>query len=243
MVARVHANEPPKEIHKTAINHLQIRYEKERELKIAFLGSGRVASALGSRWANNGHKVVYGVRDPGTDNVSEVVAKSGANASATTVDRSVIDSEVVVLGIPWNVTREVIGQLGSLEGKILIDCVNPIKSDFSGLELGDAPSAAEEIAGWAPGAKVVKAFNTVSDATMANGMYGDQQASMFYCGDDDDAKRIAAGLCAELDMEPIDAGPLQNARYLESMSMLYIHLAIFGGWGGNCAFKMLKREK
>lgn len=92
-----------------------------------------------------------------------------------------------------------------------------------------------------PGAKVIKAFNTVSDATMVNPWYDGHKAAMFFCGDDQDAKTIVRQLTDDVEMEPVDAGPLKNARYLESMAMLYIHLAIFGGWGGECAFRMVKR--
>jgi predicted dinucleotide-binding enzyme len=87
----------------------------------------------------------------------------------------------------------------------------------------------------------VKAFNTVGDATMVNPSYEEQKAAMFYCGDDAEAKSVIHQLTAELDMEPIDAGPLKNAAHLESLAMLYIHLAIFEGWGGDCAFRFVKR--
>lgn len=210
-------------------------------MDLAILGTGRVGGALGPRWAARGHRVVYGVRDGGSAEVQNVLQKSGANAAATGVREAAASAPVILLAIPWNATREVLESLGPLEGKILLDCINPIKPDFSGLALGEAPSAAEQIAAWAPGASVVKAFNTVSDATMVNPAYGSQQATMFYCGDDEAAKATVRQLTVDVGMEPVDAGPLKNARYLEAMSMLYIHLAIFGGWGGECAFKMLKR--
>ena len=210
-------------------------------MDIAILGTGRVGGALGPRWAGKGHRVVYGVRDADSAEVRQVLEKSGSNASATTVRQAAASSQVILLAIPWNVTREVIESLGPLDGKILLDCINPIKPDFSGLTLGTAPSAAEEIAAWAPGAKIVKAFNTVSDATMVNPWFGTQKATMFFCGDDEAAKGIVRQLTDDLDLEPVDAGPLTNARYLESLAMLYIHLAIFGGWGAECAFKMVKR--
>ena len=210
-------------------------------MKIAMIGTGRVGSALGRRWAPKGHHVIYGASDLDSDEVRDVLAKSGPNASAASVPDAAAAGELIVLAIPWHAAREVLDQMAPLEGKILIDCINPIRPDFSGLDLGDATSAAEQIAAWAPGAKVVKAFNTVSDPTMLNPRYGDQQASMFYCGDDEQAKSVVRRLTEELDMEPVDAGPLKNARYLESLAMLYIYLAIFGGWGAECAFKMVKR--
>jgi hypothetical protein len=210
-------------------------------MKIAILGTGRVGGALGSRWAQRGHQITYGVRDANDEEVQRVLSQSGPDARALPLEECARDAEVVVLGIPWDVTRQVLEQVGSLDGKILIDCINPLKSDFSGLDLEPGTTAAEQIAAWAPGAKLVKAFNTVSDATMVNPMFGDQKATMFFCGDDPHAKDVVRQLTDELNLEPVDAGPLKNARYLESLSMLYIYLAIFGGWGAECAFKMFKR--
>lgn len=210
-------------------------------MDIAILGTGRVGGALGPRWAGKGHRIVYGVPESACAAVRQVLEKSGPNASAVSAREAAERCPVILLAIPWNVTREVVKSLGALEGKILLDCINPIKPDFSGLSLGSAPSAAEEIAAWAPGAKIVKAFNTVSDATMVNPWYEGQKASMFFCGDDEDAKLIVRQLTEDAEMEPVDSGPLKNAAYLESLGMLYIHLAIFGGWGGQCAFRLVKR--
>ena len=113
--------------------------------------------------------------------------------------------------------------------------------DFSGIELGHTTSAAEEIAGWAPTARVVKAFNSASTKVMADPVFGDHRASMFYCGDDPPAKAMVRELVTGLGFDPIDAGPLTSARYLEPLAMLYIHLAFKQGWGSNCAFEVLKR--
>jgi predicted dinucleotide-binding enzyme len=67
-------------------------------------------------------------------------------------------------------------------------------------------------------------------------------ATLFYCGDDTAAKRVVHQLAADIGFDPVDAGPLLNARYLEPLAMLYIHLAIRSGWGSNTAFRVLKRE-
>ena len=199
---------------------------------IVVLGAGRVGGTLGVRWAEKGHRIIFGVPDPADEAVRGVRAQCGALGSAVTVPEAAAASRVILLAIPWDVTREVLESIEPLAGKIVIDCINPVKPDFSGLDPEAAPSAAERIASWAPGAKVVKAFNTLSDATMANPRYGDEQAAMFYCGDDEEAKAVARQLAEELEFEPIDSGPLKNAGHLESLAMLYMHLAIFGfeGW-------------
>jgi 8-hydroxy-5-deazaflavin:NADPH oxidoreductase len=210
-------------------------------MDIAILGTGRVGSALGVRWAQKGHRIYYGVRERESEEVRNVVSRSGPNAQALSLPEAAAAGEVVVLAIPWEVTRAVIEELGPLDGKILIDCINPLTSDLKGLQLGFNTSAAEQIASWAPAAKVIKAYNTISDAAMVNPWFGDQSATMFYCGDDEQAKAVVRVLTEELDLEPVDAGPLVNARQLEPLSMLYVYLAVFGGWGGDCAFKMMKR--
>jgi predicted dinucleotide-binding enzyme len=124
---------------------------------------------------------------------------------------------------------------------VLIDCTNPLRADLSGIEIGHVSSAAEQIAEWAPHAKVVKAFNTASVKAMLDPVFGGAKATMFYCGDDSQAKEIVGQLIADVGFEPVDAGPLSVSRYLEPLAMLYIHLAIRQGWGSNCAFKIMKR--
>jgi NADPH-dependent F420 reductase len=208
-------------------------------MDIAILGTGRVGGTLGIRWAQQGHRITYGVRDPDAAEVREVLRQS-PQATVTTLAAAAQAHEIVLLAFPWAVTQEVLRSLGSLAGKILLDCINPISADLKRLEVGFSTSAAEQVAAWAPGAKVVKAFNTVSNASMADPMFHGERAAMFYCGDDEQAKAVVRSLAAELDLEPVDAGPLQNARYLEPLAMLYIDLAVFRGWG-DCAFRIVKR--
>lgn len=85
---------------------------------------------------------------------------------------------------------------GKPTGKVILDCTNPLQPDMSGLA-GDR-SAAEQVAVWAPGAKVVKIFNTTGLKNMDDPRFGDDQATMFYCGDDAEAKKVAAHLAEGL---------------------------------------------
>ena len=211
-------------------------------MNITVLGTGNVGGTLGSRWAQKGHSVTFGSRDPECDKVKEVLQQCGENATAVAIAESVASADVIVLATPWNVAQSVLETCGDLSGKVLIDCINPLNDSFTGLDLGYNESCAERIAEWVPGAKVVKAFNTASSRTMSDPNYNDQPATMFYCGDDAEAKQIVHQLVGELDFEPVDAGPLMSARYLEPLAMLYIHLAVKEGWGSNCAFKIMKRD-
>jgi NADPH-dependent F420 reductase len=216
-------------------------FQGEPRVKIAVLGTGKVGRALGSRWVKLGHEVIFGSRDPGSEKVREALQKVLASADLRTQGEAAAGAEVVVLATPWVTARDVIKAAGDLTGKVLVDCSNPLNASFSGLDLGHTTSAAEQIAGWAVGARVVKAFNTVSAAVMLNPAFGDQRATMFYCGDDEEAKTIVGDLATQLDLEAVDAGPLHIARYLEPLAMLYIHLAIQEGWGSNCALKIITR--
>jgi hypothetical protein len=208
-------------------------------MKIAVLGTGRVGGVLGKRWARAGHEVVFGTRLPGSEKVAALLAEAGPSARAAAPRDAVSHAGVVVMALPWNIAQEELTK-HDLAGKVLVDCTNPLNATFTGLDLGFDTSAAEAIAGWAKGARVVKAFNTVSAAAMADPTFGGQPATMFYCGDDDQAKQIVGKLAEELGFEPIDAGPLSMARYLEPLAMLYIHLAM-KGWGSSCAFKVIRR--
>jgi predicted dinucleotide-binding enzyme len=196
---------------------------------------------LGRRWAERGHDVVFGSRHPESDRAGHLLTQAGPRAQALSYPDAASAADVLVYAAPWPVAQALIASLGSLSGKILVDCTNPLNSDFTGLDVGHTTSAAERIADWAHGARVVKAFNNVSSAIMANPIFGDQRATMFYCGDEMSAKNIVRELAAELDFDPVDAGPLRIARYLEPFAMLYIQLAVKEGWGSHCAFRIMKR--
>jgi predicted dinucleotide-binding enzyme len=169
------------------------------------------------------------------------LARCGGAAKAVSPRESIDAADAVVLAVPWQAVPEVLAEIGPLAGRVLIDCTNPLRADFSGIEVGHVSSAAEQIAQWSPQARVVKAFNTASAKAMLDPVFGGAKATMFYCGDDAKAKEMVGQLVADVGFEPVDAGPLSVSRYLEPMAMLYIHLAIRQGWGSHCAFKIMKR--
>ena len=210
-------------------------------MNIAVLGTGGVGGTLGTRWAAAGHHVVYGSREPDHERIRLLLQKGGERTRVEGLKTATADADVIVIALPWQVTRETIVAMGNLSGRVLIDCTNPLKPDLSGLDLPEGTSAAEQIAAWSPGAHVVKAFNSASAKVMNDPTFGSVPATMFYCGDDVTAKASVKQLIADLGFEPVDAGPLVCARYLESLAMFYIHLAFKQGWGSNCAIKILKR--
>ena len=210
-------------------------------MKIGIIGSGSVGGTLGARWAKGGHQVVFGSRNPGAEDMQHLLARAGSNARAATLQEAVKSSDVLLLATPWPATKEIVQGLGDLTGKVLIDAVNPLFPDLSGLTLGTTTSAAEQVAAWARGAKVVKAFNTIGSNIMENAAFGAEKPVLFYCGDDAGAKGQVKQLAGELGFDGVDAGPLTQARLLEPFALLWISLAFKAGLGREFAFKLLRR--
>lgn len=200
--------------------------------KIGIIGAGNVGGALGKIWAARGHDVMFGVRNPGS---AEPLGKMG------TIAEAFAHGEVLALTTPWGATREVLQSAGNLGGKILFDCTNPLLPGLAGLELGTTASGAEKVAEWAPGARVVKVFNTTGFNVMADPAFPGGPPAMFYCGDDAEAKAAAHQLAGEIGFEPLDAGPLMQARLLEPYALLWITLAMKYGYGRDIAFRLLRR--
>jgi len=210
-------------------------------VKIGIIGAGNIGGTLGRAWAAKGHAVVFGARDPRGPKVQELVKATGGKARAASPAEAAAHGEVVLLATPWAAAQAALRGAGDLTGKILVDATNPLRPDLSGLTLGHTTSAAEEVARWAPGAKVVKAFNTIGAQHMANPRFGTQSASMLVCGDDGAAKKTVLALAEVLGFDPVDAGPLRQARLLEPLAMLWISLAYAYGHGPDIAFKLLRR--
>ncbi|MGH9432803.1 MAG: NADPH-dependent F420 reductase [Terriglobia bacterium] len=211
------------------------------QLKIAVLGAGNVGGALGRLWAAAGHEVTFGVPDPRGERVAAAVAALQGRGRAAGVAEAAAPAEVVALCVPWTAAEAAIRTSGSLSGKVVIDCMNPLSADLKGLTVGTTTSAAELVAGWAKGAKVVKAFNTIGAFNFGNAQYGSQRADGFYCGDDAAAKTVVKDLVDQAGLDPVDVGPLTNARWLEALAMLWIDLAVNQRLGANHAFKLLRR--
>jgi NADPH-dependent F420 reductase len=210
-------------------------------MRIAIIGAGNVGGTLGKMWAAKDHEVAFGVRRPNDAQVQAILTATGNRARATSVKDAVTGGEIVVLATPWSATESAIKEGGELRGKVIVDATNPLKSDLSGLAIGHSTSAAEQVAGWAPGARVVKAFNTIGAVHMADPRFGTQRASMFICGDDTSAKATVAHLAGELGFDPVDCGPLTQARLLEPLAMLWISMAYAYGAGPNIGFALLRK--
>jgi 8-hydroxy-5-deazaflavin:NADPH oxidoreductase len=209
-------------------------------MDIGMIGSGNVGKALGETWLKKGHRVRFSYSHD-IKKLQAYASSLGANASAGSPAEASAFGKVVVLATPWSAVEDALREVGSLNGKTLVDCTNPLKPDLSGLAIGHITSAAEEVARRVPGAKVVKAFNTTGAENMRNPQFGPGRATMFVCGDDSGAKSVVVGLARDAGFEVVDAGLLTVARLLEPLAMLWIHLAYGQKMGTGFAFTLLKR--
>jgi len=210
-------------------------------MKIGLLGTGRLGTALGKIWAEKGHVIMFGSRDP--QKARKLANSIGSGASGGTYEEAAQFSDVVILAVPWSTAKETIKTAGDLTGRIIIDSTTTAAPHLGGPLIEITPSASEKIAKWAVGAKVIKAVHTVGVESLNKLQFGSVQASLFICGDDLDAKSKVKQLGLDLGFDVIDVGPLTNARLIEPLGMLWIELAYKQGMGTDIAFKLLRRRK
>ena len=190
---------------------------------IAVIGTGDVGGALGPAFASQGHTIVYGSRDPDRGKVKELVERTGELASATTPADAASQADIVVLAVPGLMVEEITKSLGDLSGKIIIDPTNPLERRMNRLEHAVDTSNAEIIQAAAPDAYVVKAFNTLNWKTMVDPDSAGGPVSIPLVGDNGRAKKKVAELVSGMGLEPIDVGPLRDARWVEGMLILWIN--------------------
>ena len=194
--------------------------------KIAVIGTGNVANALGPGFANQGNVIVYGSRNPSEQKVKDLIAKTGHGATAASDQDAVKGADIVVIAVPGTAAGEVVKQLGDLSGKIILDPTNLANrntpdGNVDYAKPAGANSNAELIQSLAPRAKVVKAFNTLNVGQMSNPASAGGPITIPICGDDAQAKATIAGLVKGMGLEVVDLGPLRYANALEQMLVIW----------------------
>ena len=190
---------------------------------IAVIGTGNVGAALGTEFAAQGHTIVYGSRNPGSEKAQALVAKTGDDATATTPAEAVVGADIVVLAVPGLIVEEITLGLGDLAGKIIIDPTNPLQRGDGEFTFGVETSNAEIIQAAAPDAHVVKAFNALNWKTMIDPDSSGGPVTIPLAGNSDEAKARVAELVEAMGLEAVDVGPVENAHWVEGMLMLWIN--------------------
>jgi len=214
-------------------------------MKIGIIGAGNMGAGLGKLWAKAGHEVVFSYsRDE--NKLVELATAAGATAKAGTIQEAAAQ-DIILIAVWLPALKEVIHAAGSLDGKIVITCVSGIHPDFSGQTIGLSTdlkiSVAETIQQLLPKAKVVEAFNTTFAEIIASEsrQFGSDFHSIFYCGDDIEAKQIAAQLIEGCGYKAVDAGKLLVARTLETLATAWAQFTVVSQLFPNLGLKALQR--
>lgn len=196
-------------------------------MRIGILGSGLMGGKLGTLFARAGHDVIFSYSH--SDRKLKRLAKeAGKNAEAGTPAEAAKDADVLLLAVHWSRINDVLRKAGDVSGKVIISCSLPMNAKDTELVKAHTNSGSEELAKKAKKARVVAAFNTapseVLDSVFEN-QRKKNRPSLVYCGDNRSAKKTAAKLIRDIGFDPIDAGPLRMARYMEPFALLLAQLA------------------
>jgi predicted dinucleotide-binding enzyme len=184
-------------------------------ISIAMLGAGRVGTTLGRCFAESGHAVCYGVRNPDDPKHASVPGP------VLSITDAAARADIVVLTTAWAGAEATLRAAGDLAGKVLVDATNPIGPGMV-LTHGTTDSGAEQVSRWAPGARVVKAFNSIGMEVMANPRFGDARSVLWTCGDDVPACDAVSRLATDIGFGPVRLGPLARARFIEPAALVWI---------------------
>jgi len=208
-------------------------------MRIGILGSGLMGGKLGTLFARAGHEVVFSYARR-RRKLEELARDAGGKARAGTPGEAARDADALLLAVHWSRMDDVLRQAGDVSGKVLVSCSLPMNEDDTELVVGRTSSGAERLARKVPRARVVSAFGTVPSEVLPGVFAARDRAtrpSLVYCGDDAAAKAVAAALIRDVGFEPVDAGPLQVARYTEPFALLIAQLAYEGEDGPELAYR------
>jgi predicted dinucleotide-binding enzyme len=193
-------------------------------MNIGIVGSGKIGGLVGTLWSQAGHKVLFSSRHP--ENLVELVARAGNGARAGTPEEAIAFGDVVLLSIPF-VSLPAFGRetAKALQRKIVLDTSNPFPSR-------DGPMAEEVrrsgrgtgsyLREWFPGVRIVRAFNSVLDRTLASEAHrAGPRVGIPLASDDDQALQVATTLVTDAGFDPVIVGPLDRSRDFDFGAAVY----------------------
>jgi predicted dinucleotide-binding enzyme len=208
-------------------------------MRVGILGSGLMGAKLGTLFARVGHEVRFSY-SRSERKLKRLARDAGNGAVAGSPAAAVHGADAVLLAVHWSRHNDVLRQAGDLSGKVIITCSLPMNPSDTALLIAHTSSGAETLAKQVPGARIVSAFGTVPSEVFFDVYDTRRRAkrpSLAYCGDHHPAKHVAAILIRDVGFDPVDAGPLRIARYLEPMALLMGQLAYEGKDGPEIAYR------
>jgi len=195
---------------------------------VAIIGTGNIAGTLARHWSEAGHRVLLGSRDP-ADEGARALAEE-VSASLGTPAEAAARGEIVTLAIPGGAVADTVRELtDELAGKTIVVPANQMG--------GGSGNIAGEVAQLVPGARVIRAFNTLPFELIAAGELGGEQLDMFYSGSEE-ADEVAEELISACGLRPVRIGGIEQAALLDGLFALWAALAFAGGRGRRIAFAL-----
>jgi predicted dinucleotide-binding enzyme len=209
-------------------------------MNIGILGAGKMTQALGRHFIKTGHELLVSY-SRNRDKLEKAAEDLGGGTQVGSPVDAARFGDVVLLATGWGGAALALKAAGALDGKVLWSIVTPLKPDYSGLALGTTTSGSEELAKLVPRAAFIAGWPPFAEVlTSASTRFGTERQTLFYCGDDPNAKRTVAPLFESLDVDAVDAGPLYAARFIEPAMCLLVHLA-YGQKMGRVGVRLLRR--
>jgi hypothetical protein len=208
-------------------------------MRVGILGSGLMGGKLGRIFAQAGHEVIFSYARSKAK-LERLAHDAKGKARPGTPRDAAQEADALLLAVHWSRIDDVLKQAGDLSGKVIVTCSLPMDAGNTRLIVANTSSGAEELTKKIAKARVVSAFNTVPSEVLF-GVYEARRRktrpSLVYCGDDQRGKTVAAELIRDAGFDPIDAGPLQIARYTEPFALLVAQLAYEGDGGPELAYR------
>jgi predicted dinucleotide-binding enzyme len=214
-------------------------------MRVGILGSGLMGGKLGTIFARAGHSVVFSYART-EQKLRKLARDAKGDARAGTPSEAAQGADALLLAVHWSRVDDVLKQAGDVSGTVIVTCSLPMNADDTDLVVAHTSSGAEVLAKKVPKARVVSAFGTVPSEVLFGVFEAKRKANrpdLLYCADDEDAKKVAATLVRDVGFDPLDAGPLRIARYLEPFTLLIAQLAYEGDGGPELAYRFERFKK
>jgi 8-hydroxy-5-deazaflavin:NADPH oxidoreductase len=197
---------------------------------VAIIGTGNIGGTLAANFAAGGQDFLLASRDQ--EAARKIAADLGGHAEAVSVDEAVDRADLLVLAVWLDAFEQLIAQYGPrLAGKVIVDPTNPVGPDSDGnyrKVIPEQESSGQILAGLLPaGARLVKAFGTLSAPTLAAAAWREpERAVQFYAADDAAAGDLVADLIGAGGYEPVRVGGLDQSIRIEMFGDLHEYGAL-----------------
>ena len=191
-------------------------WAQAKPLRIGIIGAGRVGGALATHWTKAGHEVLMSSRHP--EELRPLATSLGARARVGSPKEAAAFGEVVLVSVPYaaipDIGRE---NAAALKGKVVLDTSNPVENRDGAMALAaQKKGAGVATAEFLPGAHVVRAFNCIPAASLANNANRKpERIAIPIGGDDAQALAVAERLVRDAGFDPVIVGSLAQTRQFD----------------------------